>query len=242
MVDALVPPAQQAETVACSEFSSHRLVESTATGAEQQQRSGRLHGFDRLEDRLGPHHHAGSPTERRIVDRAVHVGGLLPDVVAAQVEQALTTGLAEQALRAEVVDESREQREDVDPQHLAGRRWFPEARAGGTSHQESRSKRPSGVSTWIVSASIDTTKFDGTSAPVSSSRRSAAGLASTETHTAPVGAVGVDDTAADHLVHPERVGIVDRATSKDPVRVALGRRAVGDLRELHDPATVGGDA
>ncbi len=168
MVDALVPPAQQAEAVGRRQFGRQRLVEASPARAEQEQRSRRIDRLDGLEDRLGPHHHAGAAAERRIVDRSMDIGRLLADVVASQIEQARTAGLAQQALGAEVVDERGEQREDVDAQR---------------AHGESRSNSPSGVSTTITPSAFDTTKFDGTSAPESSSSRSAAGFAMTDTHT-----------------------------------------------------------
>jgi hypothetical protein len=36
-----------------------------------------------------------------------------------------------------------------------------------------------------------------------------------------LGAVDLDDTPADHLVHPQRIGIVDRSTAQQPVGVRL---------------------
>ena len=56
----------------------------------------------------------GAAAERRVVDGAVHVGGVLAQVVGPQVEQAGGAGLAEQALRAERVDQRREDGEHVD--------------------------------------------------------------------------------------------------------------------------------
>ncbi len=58
---------------------------------------------------------------------------------------------------------------------------------------------------------------------------------------APVGAIGVDDAKPDHLVHPERIGVVDRMSAERSVRISLGRSAVRDLGELDDTATVGGN-
>jgi hypothetical protein len=119
VVDALVAAAEQAEPARLalgggSQFLGHRLVEPSAAGAEQVQRPGRLRGVDGGEDRLGLHHHAGAAPERRVVDAAMHIGGVLAQVVQPQVEQTGTAGLAQQALGAEVVDQVREDGEHVD--------------------------------------------------------------------------------------------------------------------------------
>ena len=106
VVDALVAPAQQAEPVEPAASScGERLVEAAAAGTEQEQRARRVGGLDGGEDRLGPHQHPGAAAERAVVDGAVDVGGVLARVVGAQVEQAGGAGLAEQARRAERVDD-----------------------------------------------------------------------------------------------------------------------------------------
>jgi hypothetical protein len=118
MVDSFVPSTQQTEAsrgLDCRcQLVSHGLIESPATGTEEQERPRRSGRFDRIEDRLGLHHHAGATTERAVVDRAVNVRCLFPNVVGPQVEQSALLCLPEQALSAEVVDELGEQREDVD--------------------------------------------------------------------------------------------------------------------------------
>ena len=108
VVDALVATAQQAEPAARSRAASSsamRLIEPTATRTQQEQRTRRLGSLDRGEHRLGAHDHAGSTAERRVVDRAMHVAGVLAQVVQPEIEQAAAACLAQQAVRAELVDE-----------------------------------------------------------------------------------------------------------------------------------------
>ncbi len=109
VVDALVASAQQAETVGRRQLVGECLVEPTPARAEQEEWPRRRDGFDGLEDRLRPHHHAGATTERRIVDRAMDIGRLLADVMASQIEQAGAAGSPQQALGAEGVDERGEE-------------------------------------------------------------------------------------------------------------------------------------
>ena len=59
----------------------HGLIESPPTRAEEQERARRGSGFDGIEDRLGFHHHARTATERAVVDRAMDVLCLFPNVV-----------------------------------------------------------------------------------------------------------------------------------------------------------------
>ena len=102
MVDALVAAAQQAEPVADAASSTgQRLVEPSAAGPEQEQRTWRIGRLDRVEQWLGLHQHAGAPAERRVVDRAVDVGRLVagivqPQVDAARSSRALPSRLSEQ--------------------------------------------------------------------------------------------------------------------------------------------------
>ena len=70
-----------------------------------------LHGG---EDGLGHQHHAGAAPERGVVDGAVHVGGVLAQVVDPHVEQPPGRGPAEQALPGEPRDHVGEDGEDVD--------------------------------------------------------------------------------------------------------------------------------
>ena len=90
------------------------LVESSPGRSEEVERTRRVDGLDGGEHRLRPHQHARAATERAVVDRAVHVRRVRPQIVGAQVEQAGGARLAEQAGAAEVVDHGREDGEDVD--------------------------------------------------------------------------------------------------------------------------------
>ena len=116
VVDALVPATQQAEPVQRRQFTGHRLVEAASSRTQKQKRPWRIDCFDGLEDRLRAHHHPRATSERGVVDGAMDVAGVLPDVVTPQVEDVGTAGSAQQADRAEVVDEAGEQRENIDPQ------------------------------------------------------------------------------------------------------------------------------
>ena len=227
MVDPLVAATQQAEPVEPGQLVGESLIERSPAGPEQEQRARRSRRLDRVEDRLGLHDHARASPERSVVDGAVHVARVLADVVTTQVEQTRTAGLAQQALAAEHVDEAGEQGEHVDPHRRDPR--------------QPRSNRPSGTSTVMMPSRFDTTNTVGTSAPDSSSRMSDAGLAMTATHATAVGAVDLDDVRPDELVHPERVGVVDRGCVQRHVGEPLGRGAIGDLGELHDATAVRGD-
>ena len=114
VIDSFIAPTKQAESIGSRKLVSHRLIERVPTRAEQKERTGWVSGFDGLEDRLSLHNHARAPSERRIVNRAVDVGRLITNVVAAEVEQTALTSFSEQAVGAETVDEARKQREDVD--------------------------------------------------------------------------------------------------------------------------------
>ena len=92
----------------------HALIEPAPTRAEQKQWTRRVSGLDRRKNGAGLHHHAGAAAKRRVVDSAMRIGGVLAQIVAAQIEQAVGTALPEQAFAAEVVDESGEDGEDVD--------------------------------------------------------------------------------------------------------------------------------
>ena len=85
-------------------------------------------------------------------------------------------------------------------------------------------------------SSKPTTNVTGTSAPDSSSSRSAAGLSMTATQRPRPGAVELDDLGADQVVHPECVRVVDRFGVQAGVGEPLGRRAIGDPLEAHQPA------
>ena len=77
VVDALVPAAQQTEAIESNELCGHLLVESPAARTEEEQRPGGLCSLDGGEDRFGLHHHSGSATEGRIVDRSMDIAGVL---------------------------------------------------------------------------------------------------------------------------------------------------------------------
>ena len=87
VVDALVAPAQQAEAVERGQLAgpwpgrsdARRDRAGTAAAADRRPRPTRTPAR--------PHHHPGAAAERGVVDGAVHVGGVLAEVVGAQVEQ-----------------------------------------------------------------------------------------------------------------------------------------------------------
>ena len=151
VVDALVTAAQQREPLAFGELGGDALIEPATAGTEQQQRADRVDRLDGGEDRLGLHQHAGAAAERGVVDRAVHVGGVLADVVAAKVEDTGLAGLAQQARRAEGVDGRREDREDVDAHHPSvlvveqSDRWIDDDRPGPALGDEDDRHEGAGV-------------------------------------------------------------------------------------------------
>ena len=114
VVDTLGAATEQAETTCCGEFVGDGLIKATAAGAEQEQRPRWINRFDRRKDRTGRHHHARSPAERRVVHGSMGIGGVLTQIVTAQVEQSAGSTLSEQALAAEAIDQAGEDSEDVD--------------------------------------------------------------------------------------------------------------------------------
>ena len=110
VVDALVAPAEQGEPLRAGQLARQGLVEPAARRAEEVERSHGLGGLDAGEDRLGPQDHPGAASEGGVVDGAVDVGGVVPQVVAAQVQPAGLTGPAEEALLAEDIHDAREDR------------------------------------------------------------------------------------------------------------------------------------
>lgn len=124
VVDSLVTPTKQAESVSSRKLIGHRLIEGFPARPEQEERTHGICGFDGLEDRLSLHDHSCSSSEWRIVDGAVDVGRLIANVVAAEVEQTALPSFSEQAFGAETVDEARKQREDIDSERRHGSRAF----------------------------------------------------------------------------------------------------------------------
>jgi hypothetical protein len=53
------------------------LIETPTTWAQQEQRSWRLSSLNRGENRLGPHHHAGTSAKGGVINRAMHIRGVL---------------------------------------------------------------------------------------------------------------------------------------------------------------------
>ena len=100
VVDALVATAQQREPVAGRQLGCHRLVETAAAGAQQEQRTRQVGLLDGGEHRLGRQHHAGAAAVGGVVDRAVRVGrSASRRFQHPQVEQVAVAGLADQAVR-----------------------------------------------------------------------------------------------------------------------------------------------
>ena len=113
---------------------------------------------------------------------------LVSDVVDAHLEGAPVLGPTEQALRGEAGDHLREDREHVD------------------AHQ--RSNSPSGGSIVTRPCSCAVMKTTGTSAPLSSTSRSAAGFDSTSVTVPTASPSDEDDGRPDQLVHPEDVVVL----------------------------------
>lgn len=72
------------------------------------------HRFDRGEDRFRAHHHAGPPAVGLVVDGAVLAYAPRAQVVNVDVELAGGYGLAEEARAQGLVEQLREQRDDVE--------------------------------------------------------------------------------------------------------------------------------
>jgi hypothetical protein len=95
MVDALVSTAQKTEPPKFRKFSCHRLVETATPRGQHQQRTRRVNRLNALEDRLSPHEHSCSSPKRRIINRSMSIVGVIPRVMAAEVEQASLAGSAQ---------------------------------------------------------------------------------------------------------------------------------------------------
>ena len=205
----------------------HRLVEPAPAGPEQEQRAGRIGRLDRVEDRLGLHDHAGAAAERRVVDGAVHVGRVLADVVATQVEQTDRVAPCRAGSRRRTC--------------RRGRGTARRRRSSSPGSRQPRSNRPSGTSTVITPSTFDTTKTDGTSAPDSSSRMSDAGLASTATHAPRL--VPSTSTTSDPISSWAQSASGSSSGSAYSGSLANRSAAVrsGICCELHDAAAVRGD-
>ena len=114
LVDAFVPAAQQGEAVTGGQLAGHRLVEPSAAGGEQQQRTRRVRRLHGREDRLRPHHHPGPTAERRVVDGAVAVVGVVARIVQPQVDHTPLPGAADEREVERPGEVVGEDREDVD--------------------------------------------------------------------------------------------------------------------------------
>jgi hypothetical protein len=109
VIDSFIAPTKQAESIGSRKLVSHRLIEWFPTRTEQKKWTRWVSGFDRIEYRLSLHDHASATSERRIVNRAVDVGRLVANVVAAKIEQTAVPSFPEQAFGAETIDEARKQ-------------------------------------------------------------------------------------------------------------------------------------
>src|SRR5581483_4965702 len=118
-VHALIAPAQQREPVAGRQRRRHGLIEPAPARTEQEERTLRIDGLHRREDRLGREHHPGAAAERRVVHRAVAVGRVIAQIMNANVEDATFPRLAEQAARECRVEELGQTCEEVDPHERA---------------------------------------------------------------------------------------------------------------------------
>ena len=118
LVHALVAPAQQGEPPAAAAVRPARRP-PPGRSAGRPATAGRgaaagRDGLDAAEERLGHEHHAGTPAEGAVVDRAVRVVGAPAEIVHADVERA--RALARPRIEApQYPNDLGEDREDVDP-------------------------------------------------------------------------------------------------------------------------------
>ena len=154
-----------------SQFGGHLLIKTAASRAQQKQWTGRVNVFDTSEYRFGAHHHACSPTEGRVIYRAMDIGCVLTHIVATQIEQTILTRFTEQTLRTKAIHNSRKDGEDIDSHGV----YFASSKT---------SNKPSGGLIFTMNepsspAVTFSTNNTGTKAPDSSSKRSFAGFFNT---------------------------------------------------------------
>jgi hypothetical protein len=88
LVDPFITATQQTEAITRSEGVRHVLVELLTTGAQQDEWTWWLRCFNGSKDWLRPHQHAGATTEGSVIHAAVHVSGIVANVVIAQIDSA----------------------------------------------------------------------------------------------------------------------------------------------------------
>ena len=145
LVDALVAPAQQREPVGGGQLARRRLVEAATRWprAAATARHGRA-ASTAAKSGSGPHHHARAAAERRVVDAAVPIGGVLARVVQAHVEATLGRARPSSEASERPVEVLGEDREDVDRarRRSARVRRRADPSGGSTDDHAGRGARP----------------------------------------------------------------------------------------------------
>ena len=219
VVNAFVTATEQAESGTTGQFTRKGLIEATPARAQQKDRARRVGGLDRGNDRFGAHQHPGTPTEGGVVDRAVHVRGVLPQVMASQVDQTGAPRLAEQGLRTERVHQPREDREHVDAhvsvlvdrEETLGRVDRRDAVRTGDD-EDGRYQR----------ARLEFEDVVG-------------GIRQNTDTTTTIGSATLDHTRADEFMNPHGLRVRYRLSLEFGVGQGLGRCTVVDALELHQP-------
>jgi hypothetical protein len=88
LVNPFITTAQQTEAPASRQGARHVLVKLLPPRAQQDEWTWWLRCFNGSKDWLGPHQHAGAATEGSVIHAAVHVSGIVANVVIAQIDSA----------------------------------------------------------------------------------------------------------------------------------------------------------
>jgi len=117
-VETFVVAGHDDQAVVGGEVADERLIESPALRGHEDSRSaalvGGFDGFDGFDDGLGAEDHSGSAAEGFVIDLAVLVSAVGPDVGADDFDEAALPGTSDNAVVEEIVDLLGKQRQDVD--------------------------------------------------------------------------------------------------------------------------------
>src|SRR5579859_6593350 len=148
IVDALVSAADDDQTGLLGELFRQALVQAPAPGLEQHDGAGVVehHALDRLEHRLGLHHHAGPATERDVVHLAVAVVREVAEVVRLELDEPALDRAPDHALPEDRSEHVGEDGDDVESHRLyASSTW---------TSQSATTTRPASRSTWTTASLV----------------------------------------------------------------------------------------
>ena len=219
LVDPFVAAADQREARAAREPTRPRLVEPAAARRQQIQRPGRFRVFDRGEQRLGTHHHAGPAAEGLVVDGAMAIGRGVTRIVQPHVEQTNLRGAPDERHAQRRVEVLAKDREHVD------------------AKRRHSSSNPSGSSTVTTPSACAVDEHHGHQ-HTAVEHEQIVGRIRLDRHDMTEGGAGaIAHLGPDHFVHPDlalgrRAELVAR---HQLVAQRLGRVTVVDACEVHDP-------